>query len=47
MTQNQWKKLVKKVIKDLALKHLVKENNMKEKTKQVKLKHLEMSDYIK
>ena len=47
MTENHWKNLVKKKIKELALKNLIHENNTKEKTGNIKFDKLEIRDYLK
>ena len=46
-THYQWGKNVRLRVKNQALKSLVEENNNKEKTKHIKFKELNMSEYLR
>ena len=45
-SKSQWKNLVKKSVKESALKHLTSENSMLENTKEIMFKELKTSDYL-
>ena len=46
-SKGTWKHILKKHVKEAAFSYLVKENETKDKTKQIKFNQLEMSKYLR